>query len=101
FPSHLRKWLSRTCAAETNSRVVARRDVGATQRLEENGLKLEQTRGRDHDPCHEGGETREQQQIMQDDDHRKSPLRSAEQSLRAVLSLTRRDRRRATSRSGY
>jgi len=29
---------------------------------------------------------------MQDDGHRKSPLRSAEQSLRAVLSLRRRDK---------
>ena len=64
-------------------------------------LKLEQTRSRDHDPCHEGGEAREQQQIMQDDDHRKSPLRSAEQSLRAASSLRRRDRRTAASRSGY
>ena len=41
--------------------------------LEENGLKLEQTRGRDHDPCDEGGKAREQQQILQDDGHRKSP----------------------------
>jgi len=37
-------------------------------------LELEQTRGRDHDPCDEGGEAREQQQIMQDDGHRNSSL---------------------------
>ena len=80
---------------------MARRGVGATRRLEENGLKLEQTRGRDYDPCHEGGKAREQQQIMQDEGHGKSPLRSAEQSLRAVLSLRRRDRRTAASRSGH
>src|SRR5215475_13023661 len=36
-------------------------------------LKLEQTRGRDHDSCDDRGEAREQQQIMQDDDQRKSP----------------------------
>src|SRR5262249_57868186 len=35
-------------------------------------MSLEQTRGCDHDPCHEGGEAREQQQIMQDDGHKKS-----------------------------
>ena len=74
--------------------------VSATGHLEENGLKLEQTRGRDHDPCHEGGEAREQQQILQDDGHSKISLRSAEQSLRAVLSLRRRDRRTAASRQG-
>jgi hypothetical protein len=40
-------------------------------------MSLEQTRGRDHDPCDEGGEERElQQQLMQDESHRKSPLRS-------------------------
>src|SRR5262249_21656478 len=27
-------------------------------------MSLEQTRGRDHDPCHEGGEAGEQQQIL-------------------------------------
>src|SRR5262249_14188131 len=34
---------------------------------------------------------------MHDEGHRKSPLPSAEQSLRAVLSLRRRDRRTAAS----
>jgi hypothetical protein len=62
---------------------------------------LEQTRSSDHYPCHQSGEAREQQQIMHDEGHRKSPLRSAEQSLRAVSSPRRRDRRRAASRSGY
>src|SRR5262245_34477692 len=37
-------------------------------------LKLEQTRGRDHNPCDEGGEAREHQQIMQDDGHRQSSM---------------------------
>jgi len=36
-------------------------------------MSLEQTPGRDHDPCDEGGEAGEQQQILQDDGHRKSP----------------------------
>ena len=49
-------------------------------------MSLEQTRSRDHYPCHQSGEAREQQQIMHDVGHRKSPLRSAEQSLRAVSS---------------
>jgi hypothetical protein len=62
---------------------------------------LEQTRSGDHYPCHQSGEAREQQQIMHDEGHRKSPLRSAEQLLRAVSSPRRRDRRRAASRSGY
>jgi len=62
---------------------------------------LEQTRSSDHYPCHQSGEAREQQQIMHDEGHRKSPLRSAEQSLRAVSSPRQRDRRRAASRSGY
>ena len=37
-----------------------------------NGVKLEQTRGRDHDSCDEGGETREQQEFVKYDGHRKS-----------------------------
>jgi hypothetical protein len=37
-------------------------------------LKLDETRGRDHNPCDEGGEAREQQQIMQDEGHRKSSM---------------------------
>jgi hypothetical protein len=40
-------------------------------------MSLEQTRGRNHDPCDEGGKAREQQQIMQDEGHRKSPLRAS------------------------
>jgi len=44
-----------------------RRSQCRLARLEENGHKLEQTRGRDQDPRHEGGDAREQQQIMQDE----------------------------------
>jgi hypothetical protein len=77
---------------------LARRDRAS---LNVSLFVLEQTRSRDHYPCHQSGEAREQQQIMHDEGHRKSPLRSAEQSLRAVSSPRRRDRRRAASRSGY
>ncbi len=39
-----------------------------------NALRLaEQTRSCDYDPCDEGGEAGEQQQIMQDDGHGKCP----------------------------
>jgi hypothetical protein len=41
-------------------------------------LKLaEQTRSCDYDPCDEGGEAGEQQQIMQDDGHGKCPYAAA------------------------
>jgi hypothetical protein len=88
--------------------IVARRDrvlIFASPMSEpsvierESVCHLEQTRSSDHYPCHQSGEAREQQQIMHDEGHRN--LRSAEQSLRAVSSPRRRDRRRAASRSGY
>jgi len=49
-------------------------------------MSLKHTSDHDRDPRDEGGEERElQQQLMQDERHRKSPLPSGEQSLRAVL----------------
>ena len=51
---------------------------GAARGASRNSLKLaEQTRSCDYDPCDEGGEAREQQQIMQDDGHGKCPYAAA------------------------
>jgi hypothetical protein len=52
--------------------------AGAARGASRNSLKLaEQTRSCDYDPCDEGGEAGEQQQIMQDDGHRKCPYAAA------------------------
>jgi hypothetical protein len=52
--------------------------AGAARGASRNSLKLaEQTRSCDYDPCDEGGEAGEQQQIMQDDGHGKCPYAAA------------------------
>ena len=55
-------------------------------------MSLEQTRSRDHYPCHQSGEAREQQQIMHDEGHRKSPLRSDNRSEQSRRQATRQEK---------
>jgi hypothetical protein len=56
-------------------------------------MSLGQTRSRDHDPCDEGGEAREQQQILQDDGHRKSPYAAPIAQSSFVAKATRQENR--------